>query len=206
MANHQTSPNRQKILEHFDRNDLRIATIIRNIGPFKLKRNRGHFQVLCKAIIAQQISTQAAQAVTERFFHLFNGRLPTPDLVFSQSAEKLRSAGLSRQKASYLKDLSKHFIEKSIQPNRFPYLSNEEIIQHLTAVHGIGRWTAKMFLIFSLNRLNILPIEDLGLQIAIKKIYQLKKMPSAIKIRKLAQPWSPYETIATWYCWRTLDT
>tara|TARA_B100000686_G_C16763270_1_gene960122 strand:+ start:286 stop:921 length:636 start_codon:yes stop_codon:yes gene_type:complete len=202
---HLTTPSRKKILEHFDRNDSKIATVIRSVGPFKLRYNRKYFQVLCKAIIAQQISTIAAEAVTNRFYNLFERRLPTPERVFALSQGQLQEAGLSRQKASYLKDLSKHFIDKFIKPHRLPYLSNEDIIQQLTAVHGIGRWTADMFLIFSLHRLDILPVGDLGFRAALKKIYKLKKLPTAKKIRQMAKPWNPWETIATWYCWRTLD-
>ena len=112
---------------------------------------------------------------------------------------------MSRQKTSYLKDLSKHFTEKTIRPQRLPYLSNEEIIRQLTTVHGIGRWTAEMFLIFSLNRLDVLPVDDLGFRMALKNIYRLRDVPQAKKIRRLAKPWHPYETVATWYAWRSLD-
>ena len=206
MSNCSALPSQKKIIEHFERNDPLMASIIREIGPLKLKPNRNYFQVLCKAIIAQQISTQAAFCVTERFISLFERNSPSPKRVFSVSTEQLRKVGLSRQKVAYMKDLSKHFIEKSIRPHRLPYLSNENIIKQLTAVHGIGRWTAEMFLIFSLNRLDVLPANDLGFRTALKKIYNLKKMPSAIKIRNLAKPWHPYETIATWYAWRNLDS
>ena len=205
MTERSTNPSRKKILAHFDRHDPQMAKVIRAVGPFKLKRNKNYFQVLCESIIAQQISTKAARAITKRFKKLFDGHSLIPEKVLSLETDRLRGAGLSKQKISYLKDLSKHFFEKSIQPHRLPYLSNEDIILQLTAVHGIGRWTAEMFLIFSLNRLDVLPVDDLGFRSAVKNIYNLKDIPPTRKIRQLAKPWNPYETIATWYCWRTLE-
>jgi len=117
----------------------------------------------------------------------------------------LKGVGLSRQKAAYLKDLGKHFAEKSIRPHRLPYLSNEEVIGQLTGVYGVGQWTAEMFLIFSLNRMDVLPVADLGLQIVIQKLYGMKSRPTIKKIRSLGKKWHPYETVATWYGWRKLD-
>ncbi|MDA0692482.1 MAG: DNA-3-methyladenine glycosylase 2 family protein [Nitrospinae bacterium] len=182
-----------------------MAELIREIGPFQLKKNRKYFQVLCKAIISQQISTKAAHSITVRFYGLFDGQSPTPQSVFAMPEPNLRSVGLSRQKAAYLKDLSRHFVEKSIRPHRLPHLSNEDVILSLTGVHGIGRWTAEMFLIFSLNRMDVLPVADLGLQNAVKILYGMKSQPTLKKIRSLGKKWNPLETVATWYAWRKLD-
>ena len=121
------------------------------------------------------------------------------------SESHLRGVGLSRQKAAYLKDLSKHFIEKSIRPHQLPHLSNEDVILSLTGVHGIGRWTAEMFLIFSLNRMDVLPVAYLGLQNAVKILYGTGDQPPVKKIRSLGKLWNPLETVATWYAWRKLD-
>ena len=197
--------SQKKILRHFDRQDPIMASLIRKIGPFKLKNNRRYFQVLCKAIIAQQISTSAARAITSRFMSLFNGRSATAKHILVLTNDTLREVGLSHQKISYLKDLSKHFSEKLIRPHRLTYLSNEDVIQQLTTVRGIGRWTAEMFLIFSLNRLDVLPKDDVGLRIALKNIYKLKNNPPAKKILQLARSWHPYETVGTWYAWRSLE-
>jgi DNA-3-methyladenine glycosylase II len=198
-------PRRQKILKHFDLRDPVIANLIREVGPFRLKKNRKYFQVLCKAIISQQISVQAAESITARFWQLFDGRAPNPESIGDMPESKLKGAGLSRQKVAYLKDLGKHFAEKSIRPHRMPYLSNEEVIEQLTDVYGIGPWTAQMFLIFSLNRMDVLPVADLGLQIAIQKLYGMKNRPTIKKIRSLGIRWHPYETVATWYGWRKID-
>lgn len=182
-----------------------MADFIRETGPFQLKRNRKYFQVLCKAIISQQISTQAARSITTRFYGLFDGSAPNPEGVWELSDSGLRSVGLSRQKVAYLKDLSKHFVEKSIRPHQLPHLSNEDVIVNLTRVHGIGRWTAEMFLIFSLHRMDVLPVADLGLQNAVKILYGLKSQPTLKKIRSLGKKWNPLETVATWYAWRKID-
>jgi len=201
----ETLPSRQKILEHFDRQDPVIAELVREIGPFRLKKNRKYFQVLCKAIISQQISVKAAESITTRFWQLFDSYAPNPESVLKMSELTLRGAGLSRQKAAYLKDLGKHFALKTIRPHRMFYLSNEEVIEQLTGVYGIGQWTAEMFLIFSLNRMDVLPVADLGLQIAIQKLYGMKSRPTTKKIRSLGKKWHPLETVATWYGWRKID-
>ncbi|PIQ96398.1 MAG: DNA-3-methyladenine glycosylase [Nitrospinae bacterium CG11_big_fil_rev_8_21_14_0_20_56_8] len=198
-------PSGADLLRHFDRADPVIAAVIRKLGPFQLKRNRNYFIVLCKAIIAQQISNRAAATISSRFFALFDGSLPTPDHVLAVPQDRLRAVGLSRQKASYLQDLSLHFRDKSINPHRLPYLDNETVIGQLTAVRGIGRWTAEMFLIFSLNRLDVFPVADAGLQSAIRNLYGLRKPPTLKKLRFIGKKWHPFETVATWYAWRTLD-
>jgi DNA-3-methyladenine glycosylase II len=198
-------PSRQKILKHFDLRDPVIAELVREIGPFRLKKNRKYFQVLCKAIISQQISIQAAESITTRFWQLFDSRAPSPECVLEMPEYILKRAGLSRQKVAYLKDLGKHFSEKSIRPHRMPYLRNEDVVEQLTGVYGIGPWTAQMFLIFSLNRMDVLPVADLGLQIAIQKLYGMKNRPTIKNIRSLGKRWHPYETVATWYGWRKID-
>ena len=203
--NNRIIPGRKKILLHFDEHDTVMAQLIRRTGPIKLKRNRNYYAVLCKAILAQQISVAAADAITTRFCELFSGGSPTPQEVINLSEVKLRGVGLSRQKVSYLKDLSVHFHKKLIRPQRLHYMCNEEVIQQLTAVHGVGRWTAEMFLIFSLNRPDVLPLGDLGLQLALKKIYRMRKLPTVKRMRTLGRKWNPLETVATWYAWRIQD-
>ena len=198
-------PSRKEILLHFDQNDSIIAQVVRRVGPMKLKRNRNYFVVLCKAIVAQQISVAAADTITTRFYALFNRSSPTPQGVIKLSDAILRGVGLSRQKMAYLKDLSYHFYEKKLRPHRLHYMNNEEVIKQLTAVHGIGRWTAEMFLIFSLNRPDVLPVGDLGLQLALKKLYRMRQLPTVKRMRALGRKWHPLETVATWYAWRTQD-
>ena len=198
-------PSRKEILLHFDKNDTVMAQLIRKSGPIKLKRNRNYFIVLCNAIIGQQISVAAADAITIRFNMLFNGHSPTPQGVIKLPDIDLRKAGLSKQKVAYLKDLSFHFYEKILRPHRLHHMGNDEVICQLTRVHGIGRWTAEMFLIFSLNRPDVLPVGDLGLQLALKKLYRMRQLPTVKRMRTIGRKWNPLETVGTWYAWRAQD-
>lgn len=201
----QNLPSRKAILKHFELRDPVMAAIIREKGAFKLSRNRNYFQVLCKAIIGQQISIKAAESITQRFQNLFQGHNPTPEKVATVSVTKLRHSGLSGQKVKYLKDLSARFLDGSIRTHRLVYQSNEEVVEALISVYGIGRWTAEMFLIFSLNRMDVLPVGDLGLKAGIKKIYNMRGLPSPKKMVALGKKWHPMETVATWYAWRIQD-
>jgi len=198
-------PSRKEILQHFDKNDEVMAQLIRESGPIKLKRNRNYFKVLCNAIIGQQISVAAADAITIRFNKLFNGNSPNYKEVMLMADLDMRKAGLSKQKVSYLKDLSFYFHEKILRPHRLHYMNNDEVIYQLTQVHGIGRWTAEMFLIFSLNRPDILPTGDLGLQLALKKLYRMRKLPTIKRMQSIGKKWNPLETVGTWYAWRAQD-
>ena len=201
----QELPTRRQILTHFKEHDPKMASVIQKVGPLRLQRNRKYFVVLCRSIVSQQISVAAADTIFTRFKKLFDGQAPTPERVAQLQETPLRAAGLSRQKATYLKDLSHRFIDGTIRPRQLNYLSNEEIIGQLTLVHGVGRWTAEMFLIFSLNRLNVLPVDDLGLRVAVQSIYGMKNRPDAKRLRAIGGKWSPFETVATWYAWRSLD-
>jgi DNA-3-methyladenine glycosylase II len=198
-------PTKKIILEHFDERDTVMAGVIRRLGPFELKRNKNYFQVLCKAIIGQQISVKAAESITHRFQNLFARARPTPEKLQSLPEKLLREVGLSRQKVKYMKDLSEKFIDGIIRPQRMTYQDNEEIIKRLISVYGVGRWTAEMFLIFSLNRLDVLPVGDLALRAGVQQIYNMRALPSQDKVRKLGKKWQPFETVGTWYTWRSMD-
>ncbi|QPJ63884.1 MAG: DNA-3-methyladenine glycosylase 2 family protein [Candidatus Nitrohelix vancouverensis] len=196
----------RQMLRHFDQCDPVISAAMRRIGPFALKRNRNYFQTLCRSIISQQISTLAAETIHGRFRRLFPSLRPNPARVLALAEESLRDAGLSRQKISYLKDLSEHFHSGAIRPRRLICESDEAIIEQLTAVKGIGRWTAEMFLIFSLNRYDVLPVDDLGVQKGVQRLYALPQMPSRAELRSLGERWRPLRTVAAWYAWRSLDS
>jgi len=198
-------PTRRRILNHFKERDPKIARVIQMVGPLRLQRNRKYFVVLCRSIVSQQISTAAAETIYTRFQKLFDGHAPTPERVARLKEAPLRAAGLSRQKATYIKDLSHRFLDGTIRPRQLNYLDNEEVIERLTLVHGIGRWTAEMFLIFSLNRLDVLPVDDLGLRVAVQNIYGMKVRPDSKRLRAIGKKWNPLETVATWYAWRSLN-
>ncbi len=194
----------KKWLTHFRKHDPKISGIIKKVGPLRLKSNKQYFVVLVRSIVSQQISVKAADTIYSRFTALFKGRRPNAAHILELSDEAMKQAGLSRQKTTYLKDLAHHFSEGLIKPRRFSSLENQEIINQLIQVKGIGRWTAEMFLIFSLNRLDVLPVDDLGLQAGTQKIHNLKSRPDAKKMRTIGARWHPYESVATWYTWQWL--
>ena len=201
----QTLPTRRQILEHFRERDPKMAQVIQEVGPFLLKRNRNYFVVLCRSIVSQQISTRAADTIYIRFRKLFDGKAPTPQRVAGLPEDTLRAAGLSRQKAAYLKDLGRRFLDGTLRPRQLNTLDNEAVIDRLTQVHGIGRWTAEMFLIFNLSRPDVLPLDDLGLIRAISINYFSGEPVTRSEAREVAANWEPWRTVATWYMWRSLD-
>lgn len=185
-----------------------LRNIIKQVGPCQLKPKKEYFFILCDSIISQQLSVKVANVILERFTkHLAkSGKHATPEEVLAADTEELRKLGLSYQKIAYLKDLALHFHEKRIVPQAFHKLPDEEIIEELVAVKGIGRWTAEMFLIFSLCRLDVWPVDDLGIKKAVQKAYRLKAMPTAKELLRFEErrDWRPYRSIVSWYLWRTL--
>jgi DNA-3-methyladenine glycosylase II len=198
-------PNQKAIQRHFDKYDKTMAKIIKKVGSIKLKPNKKYFLVLCRSIISQQISVKAADAIMTRFLKLFPNQSLTPQRVQEIPESEIRKAGLSKQKIAYIKDLSEKFINKSINPRKFQFMENEEIIENLTQVYGVGKWTAEMFLIFSLGRPNVFPAGDLGVRTAIKNIYKLNALPSIKELKPYGEKWAPFETVGAWYAWRSLN-
>ncbi len=162
--------------------------------------------MLCQSIFTQQISTKVATVLFNRFRAHFPGRRPTPERVvtFLTTAEEevIRAVGLSRQKRAYVLDLARHFVDGRIPTRRLSRMTDDDVIESLTAVKGIGRWTAEMFLIFTLNRPDVLPVDDLGLWESVKRAYELKERPKPREILERGEAWRPWRTIATWYLWR----
>lgn len=186
------------------RKDHKLAKIIDRVGEFNLSLTKNPYQSLVEAIITQQLSGKAADSISTRFRAIY-GRFPKPADVMETSDVKLRKAGLSYMKVSYIKDLSKKVESKEIRLAYMKNLTDEEIIVQLTQVKGIGRWTAEMFLIFSLGRLDVLPVGDLGLKKGIQKLYSLEELPEKEQMERIAEKWKPYRSVATWYLWRSLD-
>lgn len=182
-----------------------LSAFISAVGPCRLSPAPDPFIALVEAIVSQQLSVKAADTIFRRLVSICPGETITPKGVFSTPEPELRAVGLSRQKMSYIKDLAARWIAGEIRPKEFHLLSDEEVIARLIEVKGIGRWTAEMFLIFALNRPDVLPIDDLGLKKAIQQAYRLRKLPSPERIQKIAAPWRPYRSIATWYLWKSLN-
>jgi DNA-3-methyladenine glycosylase II len=183
-----------------------ISGIIDSIGPYTLKPEKQYFKVLAESIVYQQLSIKAAETIFKRLVKLVGGHSQLrPENIIMLSGEQLRSVGISIQKSKYLKDLAEKFIQKEIIPIQLSKLTDEEVIELLTKVKGIGSWTAEMFLIFSLGRPNVLPIDDVGFRRAIEINYKIRKPVSDKKIIDLAKKWDPYCSIATWYLWKSLE-
>jgi DNA-3-methyladenine glycosylase II len=195
--------------QHLAKNDSIMRKISSAVGPCTLTPHRDHFTLLCKSIYSQQISSVVAAVLFGRFREKFPRKRPTPHhalkLLNHSDPARLQGLGLSRQKRKYLIDLSEHFVAGKIPSRRLSRMSDEEVIESLTAVNGIGRWTAEMFLIFVLNREDVLPVDDLGLQKAVQSAYRLPHLPKKAELTKIAEPWRPYRSIATWYLWRAAD-
>ncbi|MEN9389931.1 MAG: hypothetical protein RLZZ283_31 [Candidatus Parcubacteria bacterium] len=184
------------------RKDARMARIMG--GKLEWVHGRDPFESLCRAVVGQQLSVKAAATIYARFKALYPRGL-TPRSVARTHLTKLRSVGLSNQKASYVLDLSKKFIDGTVNPKNFHEMTDEAIRDHLIAVKGIGRWTADMFLMFTLHRPDILPTGDLGIQKGMQRLFNLKTLPTHEKMVRLAEPWRPYRTIACRYLWDSLD-
>jgi DNA-3-methyladenine glycosylase II len=156
-------------------------------------------------IVFQQLSGKAASTILSRFHALYPDDAPSPGAVLDTSDDRLRSAGLSRQKIGYLRDLSARVADDSLPLHEIHTMADDDVIDHLIQVKGIGRWTAQMFLMFRLGRLDVLPELDLGIQNAIRRAYRMRKRPTPQQVKKIGAKWSPHSTVACWYLWRSLE-
>lgn len=194
----------QTAIEHLSGKDEIMALIIRNVGDCGISKSRNYYKALVHSIMAQQISVKASQSIARKFYKLIGNKLE-PGNVLRYSIEELRRVGLSIQKATYIRDLSEKFaLNKNIYHHLGQY-SDQEVIVKLTEVKGIGIWTAQMFLIFSLGRLDVLPLDDVGFQNAFQKYYKMKKRPSPKYLERISKKWSPYRSVAVWYLWEAYD-
>jgi DNA-3-methyladenine glycosylase II len=182
-----------------------MKAMIDAVGPYTLRFDRDRFGLLIRSIVSQQISTHAARAIRKRLVELAGPRGITAANLARFTASQLRSIGLSWQKASYVADLAGKVNDGMLDLRRIGRLSDEQVVSQLTQVKGIGRWTAEMFLIFSLGRPDVFPYSDLGVRTAIRDQYELKELPDRETSCAIAASWRPYASVASWYCWRTLD-
>ena len=213
----------RKALDHLKRVDPTLGRIIDRVGPCRIQYGPAEFHNLAEAIVYQQLNGRAAETIFNRFTALAGEPL-TPAGILKLTREQLRGVGLSKQKSSYLRDLAEKAASGALDFGRLPDLADEDVIQHLIQVKGIGVWTAHMFLIFSLRRPNVLPTGDFGIRMAIFKHYldrrrkqtskkrdskpraRTIKLPSPVQMEKIAECWKPYRSIACWYLWRSLDS
>jgi DNA-3-methyladenine glycosylase II len=194
--------------------DPTMKKILKRVGPFTASTRRDRFGTLVRSIVSQQISTAAAKTILGRLEDLLAGKKKKsgttgsvfdPKILARCSPEALRKVGVSKQKGGYVLDLSAKVHSGEVDLKSIHRLDDEQAIEELTKVKGIGRWTAQMFLMFSLGRLDVFPVDDLGIKNAIKKEYGFREPPERDEMEELAKAWRPYATVASWYLWRTLE-
>jgi DNA-3-methyladenine glycosylase II len=195
----------QKARRHLRAADPVMRAVIDAVGPFTLRLERDRFAMLVRSIISQQISTAAARSIRKRLQELVGPEGPKAANLAQFTVNELRSVGLSPQKASYIGDLARKVSDRTVDLRQIGRLPDERVVALLTQVRGIGRWTAQMFLIFSLGRLDVFPHDDLGVRTAIRDRYGLAELPDKLTAFSIAAPWRPYASVASWYCWRSLD-
>ena len=190
---------------HLKRSDPVLRGLIERVGPCRLKVDAGgdHFGSLVEAIVYQQITGRAAATIHGRLLTLVGTKRLRPRHILSAPDASLRSAGLSRQKIAYLKDLAAR-VDGGLGLSRIARLEDEAVVDALTEVKGIGRWTAHMFLIFRLGRMDVLPVDDYGIRKAMKNAYRMRELPKPARMERVAEAWRPYRSVASWYLWRSL--
>lgn len=182
-----------------------LRPVIKLAGPCTLKPQRDHFQTLVRSIVSQQISTAAARTILQRLVDHIHPHKIAPETMAQLDLPTMRTLGISQQKATYVIDLTDRVQRGELNLKSIHRRSDQEVVHTLVQVKGIGVWTAHMFMIFSLGRLDVLPVGDLGIRNAIQQLYALEEHPSPAQIEEIAQPWRPYASLASWYLWRSLD-
>lgn len=190
---------------HLRKTDPIMRAMIDEVGPFTLRPHRDRFGMLVRSIISQQISVAAAGTIRSRLEQLVAPAKVTPASILRYDADQLRGVGISRRKATYILNLAQKTHDDTVPLRTLGRLSDEDVIGQLTQVKGIGRWTAHMFLIFALGRLDVFPYDDLGVKVAIRDRYGLAEIPDKPTSLRIARRWRPYASVASWYCWRTID-
>ena len=190
---------------HLRERDPVMARLIDHVGECRLKRAPSHFLSLVEAVVWQQLSFKAAITIHSRMLDALGTQRPVPEDFLRTSTRVLRGTGLSGRKVEYLKGIADYFHSGAFPRRRLRTMNDDEIVAELTRVRGIGPWSAEMFLIFALNRLDVFPIDDLGLRNAIRNVYGLRMTPSDRRLDNLSEPWRPYRTIASWYLWAGAD-
>src|SRR5277367_672282 len=195
----------RKAILHLKKSDPVMREIIERVGAYKIEHSEPGFGTLVRSIVNQQLSGRVANVILGRLTALLPDGKITPDAILKLTPARMRKAGLSKQKTAYIRDLARKTKQGHIKFETLAGLSDLEVVEHLTQVKGIGVWTAQMFLIFALQRPDILATGDLGVRAAIRKAYQLEELPLPAQMEELAMAWRPYSSVAMWYLWRSLE-
>jgi DNA-3-methyladenine glycosylase II len=197
-----------KYFEHLSK-DKRLLPLLETLDPYPMKKRKNVCLRLCASIMSQQLSTKVAEVIFKRFLELYGGDEPTPQQILDTPAEKLRSIGLSNAKVSYVHNVARYFLEHNADDKKLNKMSDEEVVEFLTPIKGVGRWTVEMLLMFTLGREDVFAVDDLGIQQSMIKIYKLDpgdKKALREKMQMIAAKWSPYRTYACFYLWKHKDT
>jgi DNA-3-methyladenine glycosylase II len=194
----------RKAILYLKKSDPVMRAIIERVGAYRIEYGEPTFHSLAESILYQQLNGKAAVTIFKRFTDQTSDPV-TPEGILKLTDAQMRAVGLSKQKTSYLRDLAEKTKAGLLDFRQLEHLSDDEVIEHLTQVKGVGVWTAHMFLMFTLRRPDILPTGDYGVQMAIKKYYRKRKLPKPKDMEKIAKAWVPYRSIACWYLWRSLD-
>ncbi len=196
-----------KARRHLMRRDPALAALVKQFGACGLASSNelDRFAMTVRSIVSQQLSARAATTIHGRVLAALPAGRATPDAILAIAEDRLRACGLSRAKVASVRDLASKITDGSLALDSLDALDDEAVIDALTTVRGIGRWSAEMFLIFRLGRPDILPVGDVGVQRAMRRLYGLRKHPSPARMTELARPWKPYRSVACWYLWRSLD-
>jgi DNA-3-methyladenine glycosylase II len=195
----------RKAINHLKKADPVLAAIIEKTGPYRVTYMEPVFQTLVRSIVYQQLSGKAAMTIFNRLVEAAKVTPLTPEAILKMRAQKMRTLGLSKQKTVYIRELAKLTRDGAIRFERLPEMEDAAIIETLTRVKGVGVWTVQMFLMFALQRPNVLPVGDLGVRAAMKKAYGLAELPKPEEMESIAAAWHPYRSVASWYLWRSLE-
>ena len=194
-------------LEHLSK-DKKLAPILRSVPPYELKKRKNICLRLCASIMSQQLSTRVAEVIFKRFLELYDGNEPTPQQIIDTPFDKLRAVGLSNAKVNYVQNVAKYLLENGKDDKAINKMSDDEVIDFLTQIKGVGRWTVEMLLMFTLGREDVFAVDDLGIQQAMTKVYKLDaadKKAMKEKMLKISAKWAPYRTYACFYLWKYKD-
>jgi DNA-3-methyladenine glycosylase II len=194
-------------LTHLRQVDPHLGALIDRVGAYDAPRRSDPYAALVRAILFQQLAGAAASAIQKRFFALHDpvDRAPTPEQMLDLTDEQFRTAGISRQKMGYLRDLALHVADGRLDLKALPALPDEDVIERITAVKGLGEWSAHMFLMFHLGRPDVLPAGDLGVRSGMRVTYGLESVPTPKEALLIGQKWAPYRSVGSWYMWRAIE-
>lgn len=195
----------RKAILHLKKSDPVLSSVIERVGRYGIQYRDPNFETLVRSIVYQQLNGKVAAIILGRLISLVPQGKLTPDAILKLTPAKMRKAGLSKQKTAYIRDMARKTVRGTLKFEALPGMPDHEVIEHLTQVKGIGVWTAHMFLLFALQRPDVLPTGDLGVRMAIRKVYGLAELPHPKHIEEMAVRWRPYCSVATWYLWRSLE-